>query len=233
MPQPRHTKAEAEAVLLELPSVLGAFVREDVPGHPREVHILVKSGTVPRDLARDVRELLEEKLGVPVDQRVISIAQVADNGATLAQAIGPVGEVADAVVARRIVLLRIESSRTLGWIEARAAVMRGEVEFEGTAREIESPTGAARAGARAVAAALTEAFAPTIGVHVETASTVSAFDREHVLVSLSAASPLFGRSAKTLVGAQPVATDRVEAGGLAVLKATNRVLELALATAAA
>jgi hypothetical protein len=107
------------------------------------------------------------------------------------------------------------------------------VEFEGTAREIESPTGAARAGARAVAAALTEAFAPTLGVHVETASMVSVFDREHVLVSIAAASPLFGRSAKTLVGAQPVAADRVEAGALAVLKATNRVLELALASSAA
>src|SRR5688572_16103468 len=76
LPQQRHTKAEAEAVLRELPSVLGAFVREDVHGHPREVHLLVKAGTAPRDLARDVRDMLEEKLGVPVDQRVISIAQV-------------------------------------------------------------------------------------------------------------------------------------------------------------
>ena len=233
MPQQRHTKAEAEAVLRELPSVLGAFVREDVYGHPREVHILVRAGTVPRDLARDVRDLLEERLGVPVDQRVISIAQVAANGTTLEQAIGPSGEVGEAPAARRVVLLRIESSRTLGWIEARAVVKRGDVEFEGSGREIESATGAARAGARAVAAALTEAFAPTLRVHVETASLVSAFDREHVLVSLAAASPLFGRTAKTLVGAQPVSADRVEAGALAVLKATNRVLELALASAAA
>ena len=45
LPQQRHTKAEAEAVLRELPSVLGAFVREDVYGHPREVHLLVKSVT--------------------------------------------------------------------------------------------------------------------------------------------------------------------------------------------
>ena len=76
MPQ-RHTKAEAEAVLRELPSVIGAFVREDVYGHPREVHLLVRPGTAPRDLARDVRDLLEERLGVPIDQRIISIAQLA------------------------------------------------------------------------------------------------------------------------------------------------------------
>ncbi len=73
-----HTKETAEAILRELPSVRGAFVREDVNGHPREVHILVGPGPEPRHLARDIRELLEERLGVPVDQRVISIAQLSD-----------------------------------------------------------------------------------------------------------------------------------------------------------
>lgn len=73
-----HTKEAAEAILRELPSVRGAFVREDVYGHPREVHVLVDPGPEPRLLARDIRELLEERLGMPVDQRVISIAQLSD-----------------------------------------------------------------------------------------------------------------------------------------------------------
>ncbi len=70
------TKARAEAILRELPSVVDAFVREDVYGDPREVHLLIRPGPEPRDLATDVRELLEERLGVPVDQRIISIAQL-------------------------------------------------------------------------------------------------------------------------------------------------------------
>src|SRR5574339_1068532 len=74
-----HTKEAAEAVLRELPSVLGAFVREDVNGHPREVHLLVAPGPNVKLLAQDVRELLEERLGIPVDQRVISIAQLAED----------------------------------------------------------------------------------------------------------------------------------------------------------
>jgi hypothetical protein len=85
------TKEAAEAVLRDLPSVIGAFVREDVHGHPREVHLLVRSGPNPRHLAYDVRELLEERLGVPVDQRVISIAQLAEGrtpGPLLADAAG-------------------------------------------------------------------------------------------------------------------------------------------------
>jgi hypothetical protein len=57
--------------------VVGAFVKEDVYGQPREIHLLVRAGPDPRYLAHDVRELLEERLGIPVDQRVISIAQLA------------------------------------------------------------------------------------------------------------------------------------------------------------
>lgn len=71
-----RTKATAEAVLRELPSVLGAFVKEDVHGGPREVHVLIRPGPDAAHLSRDIRELLEERLGVPVDQRVISIAQI-------------------------------------------------------------------------------------------------------------------------------------------------------------
>ena len=232
MAQQRHTKVEAEAVLRELPSVLGAFVREDVHGHPREVHLLVKAGAAPRDLARDVRDLLEEKLGVPVDQRVISIAQVASNGGTaLEDAMGPAdGGVGaqSAPAPRRVTLVRIESSRTMGWIESKVLVRRGETEFEGSAREVESPGGAARAGARAMTTALSNACAPALRVDLASVSLIQAFDREHAVASLSAASSLFGRSVRTLVGAHPVETDAVEAGALAVLKATNRVAELAL-----
>lgn len=71
-----HTKEAAEAILHELPSVLGAFVREDVNGHPREIHLLIAPGPEPRHLARDIRSLLEERLGLPIDQRIISIAQL-------------------------------------------------------------------------------------------------------------------------------------------------------------
>jgi hypothetical protein len=71
------TKAAAESLLRELPSVIGAFVLEDVFGHPREVHVLIATGPSPRHFARDIRDLLEERLGVPVDQRVISVAQLA------------------------------------------------------------------------------------------------------------------------------------------------------------
>lgn len=73
------TKTAAEAVLRELPSVLGAYVNEDLEGHPREIHLLVRPGPEPGSLARDIRSLLEERLGIAIDQRVISIAQLAED----------------------------------------------------------------------------------------------------------------------------------------------------------
>jgi hypothetical protein len=73
-------KTTAEAVLRELPSVLGAYVSEDLDGNPREVHLLVRSGPDPAALARDLRGLLQDRLGIPVDQRVISIAQLSPEG---------------------------------------------------------------------------------------------------------------------------------------------------------
>jgi hypothetical protein len=100
-----ETKAAAEALLRELPSVMGAYVHEDVHGHPREVHLLVGPGPSVRHLARDVRDLLEERLGVPVDQRVISIAQLGEAGpaAPASGAVAePVAEPAAAAVAEPV-----------------------------------------------------------------------------------------------------------------------------------
>lgn len=92
-----RTKEAAESALRELPSVLGAFVREDICGYPREVHILVGPAPNARDLARDVRGLLEERLGLRIDQRIISIAQLVrpldpasdDAAISLAESSGP------------------------------------------------------------------------------------------------------------------------------------------------
>ena len=58
-----HTKDAAEAILLELPSVLGAFVREDINGHPREVHVLVGPGPEPRHLARS-RRMVQKQIWI-------------------------------------------------------------------------------------------------------------------------------------------------------------------------
>jgi hypothetical protein len=237
------TKAAAEAALRELPSVIGAFVREDVHGHPREVHLLIRAGPNPRHLAYDVRTLLEERLGVPVDQRVISIAQLADGrrpGPLLAGAAGfapePLPEPVDdsAAVAEpepqepRVRFTGISTEAMDNRVR-----MRVSLELDGEARVGEAlglDTGPARL--RTVAAAVLQAVNSTcVGrarFEVEHTGMVDAFDREYVVASVMASSPYLGRRPIPLVGAQPVELDAESAAVLAVLKAVNRTLSLML-----
>lgn len=226
MPE-RHTKREAETILRELPSVLGAFVREDIHGNPREVHLLVRPGPTLRDLARDVRDLLEERLGVPVDQRVVSIAQLADP-AEAASLRPPASPSPDEEEPPRLEFLRLESELGGGRVSLRVVLRSGDSEVVGEAREVDAPNAAARAAARATAAAISSTCGSLLRLDIDTVSTVSAFDREHVLVNTLAASPLFGRASRTIVGAHPVGPDAREAAVLAVLKSSNRLVGLAL-----
>jgi hypothetical protein len=237
-----RTKEAAESLLRELPSVLGAHVREDIYGHPREVHLLVAPGPNVRHLARDIRDLLEERLRVPVDQRIISIAQLER----------PLDEapVDEAVVIPtqaeehpsetgsepRMLFGGLETSIRDARVYVRVHLSwRGE-EYSGEAAELDAGNGRVRAAASAaLRAATAAATGPRSGVRpdplrleLEFAAVVKALDRDYVLVSAFGASPLFGRRPLSLVGAQPLEGDEATAAALAALKAVNRVMGLRL-----
>jgi hypothetical protein len=247
------TKAAAEAVLSELPSVLGASVREDVNGHPREVHLLVAPGPDTRHLARDVRDLLQERLGIPVDQRVISIAQLAEPLDALpaevapppavetkagerfaaalrdaANAPAPGAPVASPAAEPRLIYQGIESSTRDGRIQVRVRLSWQGEEYVGEGGELDGGQGRIRAAAAATLRAATAACGERIRLDVESTSTTRALGREYVLVSAVASSPLIGRRPVSLVGAQPLDFDVETAAALAALHATNRILGLAL-----
>lgn len=251
-------KEAAEAVLRELPSVIGACVREDINGHPREVHLLVRAGPNPRHLAYDVRDLLEERLGVPIDQRVISIAQLAEGrrpGPFIASAAGlpdeaepmdspAAAEVADS--ADPAVAEAVETASRVQQPEPRALftgittdAMDNRIrvcvslDLDGEQQLGEAvglDTGPARL--RTVASATLKAVDATcVGrsrFEVEHIETLHAFGREYVLVSVLASSPYLGRRPIALVGAQPIEMDAESATALAALKAVNRTLSLVL-----
>jgi hypothetical protein len=218
-----HTKEAAEALLRELPSVLGAFVREDINGHPREIHLLVSPGPNVKLLAQDVRDLLEEKLEVPIDHRVISIAQLAqdladdDAEATIASVTDPRRE-------RRVQLLDVRAEVREQRVRVQARLQSGEKIFVGEAHEIDLGVGRLRAAATATLRAAAEASVEDVRLELEAVAIVKAFDREYVLVSVLAGSNSFGRKLLQLAGAQPVEHDTETAAALATLKSINRVL---------
>lgn len=232
------TKSTAEAVLRELPSVMGAYVSEDLEGHPREIHLLIGEGPDPGSLARDIRGLLEERLGIPIDQRVISIAQLADSA---------LGEVPDPADERppsaedapsdadappstsRPIFAGIESTTSAGHVAVRVRLEWESLESTGTAEAVDTQPGRARAAATATLRSAAEAaWNDGLGLELDFASIVQALDGEYVLVSVLAVSPRLGRRPLSLVGAHPVDSDMESAAALATLKAINRVLALAL-----
>src|SRR5688572_3583564 len=230
------TKETAEAVLLTLPSVLGACVREDVNGHPREVHLLVGPGPNVRNLARDVRDLLEEKLRVPVDQRVISIAQLSSRALVPSEA----ADRETAVVSTALTVQRsapnyrvffqgLETSVQGSRVLVRVRVRWAGQEHLGEATEVDAGHGRVRAAASAALRAATAACNSMVRLELDAATVVTALDREYVIVAVLAASTFIGRKPLTLSGAQPVEPDDAPtAAAFAALKAVNRVLELGL-----
>lgn len=234
-----RTKEAAEATLRELPSVIGAYVREDIYGHPREVHLLVTSGPNVRLLAKDVRDLLEERLQIPIDQRIISIAQVArEPGAPVAAL--PAHEAAPAAPepaqpageGPRLVFGGIDSMFRDARIVMRVALTWGQEQFVGEASELDAGMGRVRAGATAALRAAAAAARETLRLELDGAAAIRAFEQPYVLVCALAASPALGRRPLPLVGAHRIDEDDATAAALAALKAVNRVIANRLRTLA-
>lgn len=231
-------KAAAEAALRELPSVLGAYVSEDLEGHPREIHLLVRHGPDTAGLARDIRGLLEERLGIPIDQRVISIAQLAPEGDVGAVPQGAAEAVADAdatadaeprPVAGRPVFAGLESTVSSGHVRVGVRLGWKGQESSGEADAVDTSVGRARAAANATLTAAVDApWNQGLSLELDFASIVQALDGEYVLVSVLGIADRLGRRPVPLVGAHPVESDVETAAALATLKAINRVLAVAL-----
>lgn len=71
---------QAEALLGTLAGVVSAHVVTDAQGTPVEIHILAHPGLHPKQVVRNVESALSAGLGVPVDRRIISVAQIRATG---------------------------------------------------------------------------------------------------------------------------------------------------------
>lgn len=205
--------------------MVGAFVREDAYGQPREIHLLVHPGPEPRHFARDVKGLLEERLGIPIDQRIISIAQLArDPGAPEPEGVVERESAGTAESAQRLRFLGSRTRISGGRVSVHVMLESSVERFEGEAEELESGGGRARAGAGAALAAATAACRGRARIDLVSATVVRAAGRPYVVVSATASSPSFGRRPLNLAGAHGLNDEPEVSGALAALKSANRVL---------
>lgn len=223
--EPLDYKETAEAVLRAMPSVLGAFVQPDAFGRPREVHLLIEPGPRPREFAEQVRAALESKLRVPIDQRIISIAQVARP-----REVSPAEPPPEARTTHRdrVLLQGVRSGITRGRARVIVQLKRGDDVFEGEGVEIAAQDGSARAAARATVDAVNALAGNHARFGLDYATAIDAFGRKYVLVSATVTSQRLGRTSVPVVGAQVMEGDIESAAALATLKAVNRLLQFAL-----
>jgi hypothetical protein len=240
VPTPIYPDVEIERLLGSLAGVISVRVVTNPLGRPEEIHILASAQLNPKQVVRNVESALSAGLGIVIDRRVVSVAQVrrdaleeavaeaaAARQSTADQAEPAAGSViggeAEPESEARLVFAGYEAqSSAPGGSMCRVTLRRGEESFTGSGAGAATPQGRALAGARALFTALTSARADD-GLALEGATLLEAHGRSYVLV---AARALTGRHSRSLTGLAAMEASPEEAGVLASLQAANRWLGL-------
>jgi hypothetical protein len=244
---PTTHDAGIEQLLAALAGVVSARVISGADGEIEEIHILASPSLHPKQVVRNVESALRAGLGIEIDRRIVSVAQIRpdalDSGALRAAdpatapvahtvAAGMAGEAADrpgdVAAAPRADHTPAPAARpALAGFDTRVDALRmatcrvtlrwGPDEFTGEGSGPDTPQGRADAAARAVFAAAA-AFRGTDRLVLEGTALVEADGRAYVIV---AARSIGGRRPVALTGAARVEHSPEEAGILAALQATN------------
>ena len=247
---PRNIESEAAAQLERLPGVLAAAVWVGQYPRVREVYLAAAAGVSVPDLREAVRNVLRDnglvcppdviQIGVlespteraPADEMARSEPAEAAGPAEAARGpAAPPGQASaepaadDAALpppwqGRFLVLSSLEVRRAGNEVTCRVEILRvGEI-LTGEAREIDTPTGRARAAARAVLQA-TSGVARGTALSLEGALVLELFGRKYAAVSVEAAT---ARRTTLLSGLVPIDRSIEDAACLATLGAIERWL---------
>lgn len=226
------SRADAEALLASLAGVVSAHVVTEATGRIAEIHVLASAGLHPKQMVRNVESALSAGLGIAIDRRIVSVAQVRSDdplGSSNGHPAGsPAGEPAgddgspeptpEQDARRRLEFVRYRSHRQ----DDRCTC---EVVLRGPYGELLGRgTGADTAGGRAEAAALAvldgiRTARPDLRIELDGASLSSSRGRTFVIV---AAHILLDREPVRLAGAAAMTRSPEEAAIIAALQATNR-----------
>jgi hypothetical protein len=212
-------EVRAERLLTALAGVVSARAVADDVGRLCEIHILASPDLHPKQIVRNVESALSAGLGVLVDRRIVSVAQLRPSAADSYMTRKKQRPAARSAETRekRLVYVQFEASSTsaLG-THCNVTLRRGDDDIQGSASGVNTIAGRADAAARAVFDALQQT-GNALGI--EGTTIVETQGRSYVLVSARA---VMGRTARTLTGVAAVQRSPEEAAILAALQATNR-----------
>lgn len=220
-------EVRAQRLLAALGGIVSAKVVADENGRLAEIHILASPEFHPKQIVRNIESALSAGLGVLVDRRIISVAQLRSDASP--ELIPKPKEApprrrtaAEPRQPRRVIYVQYDAKASAPLdSRCRVTLMRGDEELTGTASGVNTPQGRAEAAARAVLAALQSAGSMK-GVGLEGAAIVQAHGKTCVLVS---ARVVAGRSSRLLTGIATLGRSPEEAAIFAALQATNRLAE--------
>ena len=229
---PISRAADAERLLGSLAGVVSAHVVADATGELVEIHILSAPDLHPKQMVRNVESALSAGLGITIDRRIVSVAQLRSEidsnghrpGATQTAGLHPEDEdrapdTGEAEVEEpRLEFVRYESHRDAEVCTCEVVLRSGDREGAGTGSGPDTAAGRTEAAARAVFDGLGRAR-PDIEVELEASVISNSRGKSYVIV---AAHAVLQRNSVRLAGAAPLSRSPEEAAILAALQATNR-----------
>ena len=233
-PSPWHPENEVERLLCSLAGVVSARVVANPLGRLEEIHILASPMLSAKQIVRNVQSALSAGLGIVVDRRIISVAQIRRDAIEPFEA-GPAEPVEEAVEvptgpapgppvrrARLVFLGWDADGGSRGASECTVRLRSDDAVVTGRGEGAGSPAGRVDAGARAAFDALAAALDED-ALTLEGTTVVETHGRRFVLV---AARDTGGRDAPALTGVAPLGRSPEEAAVLASLQAANRWIGL-------
>jgi hypothetical protein len=212
---------------------VGAFVQPDPNGHPREIHLLIQAGPHPRDFAQQVKSMLETRLRITIDQRIVSIAQLAEEKKPQARPERAAGTLSTEPANAESTLARVRLAGVETGVRGNHVTVRVRLDHEGReilgeATEIDAGDGRSRAAGKAAIEAVNRISDDQARFGLDFAVEVTAVGNRYALASVTVTSPHLGRRPVSVAGAHPIEDTLETAAALSVLKATNRLLGFAL-----
>lgn len=206
----RIAVSEVEAVIRQLRDVIGARVVSDNAGVIQEIHVLSQGEKSPKQLVRDVESALQARLGITLDHKKVSVAQVQ----------GPHRPEAP-VASPRLQFSDVSLSLTGQTAEATVRVRLQDSIYEGTAQGSSSAAGQVKVVAAATLKAIQSCLPSHQMMMVEDAVVTPVGGHQVVTVVVTLGG---SRADEVLCGSCLVRQDTVKAAVFATMDAVNRRL---------
>ena len=223
--------AQIDTLLETLTGVVRARVRPDEDGRQlREIHVLSDGALAPKQIVRNIETLLKTAFDLTIDHRIVSIA-VLKQGAEVEEATRepPPSESRPERRARktstgpasRVVFHKLQVVQDALKCTAHVELKLGDVIFEGTHRDTDTPEARVYAAARAVIEALEYLTEKQMAFYLAGLEQMRVYEERLLVVLVEARR---GRQRMRMVGTAAVKDDTHEAAVRAVLDAVNRFI---------